>query len=180
MWYRNIKIADQGVYIPYGPGGVNLLDMLYNFCNQSVEILASGEKTIDLVKLNSLIKNSYLANFISKVVLEPDGTGYYGTYNRPSKTMTINNNYTKRDYTIFNKKVTLVPAYKHNKFISIVFEDENTPIRIIDYIPDKLYITEINRNNDITVTVNPNDVNKENLPNNVLPLIYSIKINNLY
>jgi hypothetical protein len=97
MWYRNVKTADQGVYIPYGPGGVNLLDMLYNFCNQSVEILASGEKTIDLVKLNSLIKNSYLANFISKVVLEPDGTGYYGTYNRPSKTMTINNNYTKRD-----------------------------------------------------------------------------------
>jgi hypothetical protein len=97
MWYRNIKIADQGVYIPYGPGGVNLLDMLYNFCNQSVETLASGEKTIDLVKLNSLIKNSYLANFISKVVLEPDGTGYYGTFNRPSKTMTINHNYTKRD-----------------------------------------------------------------------------------
>ena len=81
MWYRNVKTADQGVYIPYGPGGVNLLDMLYNFCNQSVETLASGEKTIDLVKLNSLIKNSYLANFISKVVLEPDGTGFYGTYN---------------------------------------------------------------------------------------------------
>jgi hypothetical protein len=97
MWYRNIKIADQGVYIPYGPGGVNLLDMLYNFCNQSVETLASGTKKIDIVKLNSLIKNSYLANFISKVVLEPDEAKLYGTYNRLSKIMTINNNYTKRD-----------------------------------------------------------------------------------
>jgi hypothetical protein len=97
MWYRNIKIADQGVYIPYGPGGVNLLDMLYNFCNQSVETLAGGTKKIDLVKLNSLIKNSYLANFISKVVLEPDEDKLYGTYNRLTKTMTINANYTKRD-----------------------------------------------------------------------------------
>jgi hypothetical protein len=38
-----------------------------------------------------------LANFINKVELEPDGTGFYGTYNRPTKTMTINANFTQRD-----------------------------------------------------------------------------------
>ena len=91
-----IILADQGVYIPYGPGGVNLLDMISKFTNDSVEMLY-GKKTINLTKLDSLIKSSYLANFINKVELEPDGTGFYGTYNRPTKTMTINANFTQRD-----------------------------------------------------------------------------------
>ena len=96
MWYRKIILADQGVYIPYGPDGVNLLDMISKFTNDSVE-MQYGKKTINIPKLESLIKNSYLANFINKVELEPDGTNFYGTYNRPSKKMTINANFTRRD-----------------------------------------------------------------------------------
>ncbi len=96
MWYRNIKIADQGVYIPRGPGGESLTDMIYNFMNQSVETV-SGRKTLNLIKLNSLVKNSFLANFISVIDLEPEGTENLGTYNTLSKRLTVNANTTLRD-----------------------------------------------------------------------------------
>jgi hypothetical protein len=96
MWYRKIILADQGVYIPYGPGGESLTDMIYNFINQSVETV-SGRKTLNLIKLNSLVKNSFLANFISVVDLEPEGTENLGTYNTLSKRLKVNANTTLRN-----------------------------------------------------------------------------------
>jgi hypothetical protein len=70
--------------------------MIYNFTNQSVETV-SGRKTLNLIKLNSLVKNSFLANFISVVDLEPEGTQNLGTYNSLSKRLTVNANTSLRN-----------------------------------------------------------------------------------
>lgn len=112
-----VILADQGVYIPRGPNGESLLDMISKFTNDSIE-MQYGKKTINISKLESLIKNSYLANFINKVELQPDGTGFYGTYHRPNKLMTINANFTKRDLE------NIVGTFEHETIHSVKPLDE--------------------------------------------------------
>ena len=92
MWYRNIVIAEQGVFNPIGPGGIDLIEMIENFFNQSIVTNSEGLKTLDLNKLNSLIQNSFLRNIISSVVPETD-INNQGSYNRKDKTLRVNANF---------------------------------------------------------------------------------------
>ena len=53
MWYRYIKLAEQGVFNPIGPGGIDLNALIESFFNQSLTTDSKGLKTLDFDKLNS-------------------------------------------------------------------------------------------------------------------------------
>ena len=91
MWYRYIKLAEQGVFNPIGPGGIDLNALIESFFNQSLIANSEGLKTLDFDKLNSLVQNSFLKNIISKVELEinPDRLG---GYNRRTKILKVDAN----------------------------------------------------------------------------------------
>lgn len=91
MWYRKIILAEQGVFNPIGPGGLDLNALIESFFNQSLKTDSEGIKTLDTEKLNLLVQNSFLKNIISKVELEtnPD---HQGTYNRRTKILRVDAN----------------------------------------------------------------------------------------
>ena len=88
MWYRKIILAEQGVFNPIGPGGLDLNALIESFFNQSLKTDSEGIKTLDFEKLNQLVQNSFLKNIISKVELETNDN-YQGRYNRRTKILTV-------------------------------------------------------------------------------------------
>jgi hypothetical protein len=41
MWYRKIILAEQGVFNPIGPGGVDLKALIESFFNQSLILISN-------------------------------------------------------------------------------------------------------------------------------------------
>jgi hypothetical protein len=91
MWYRKIILAEQGVFNPIGPGGVDLKALIESFFNQSLITDQTGVKHLDFNKINSLVQNSFLKNIISKIELE-SGTNRLGSYNNRTKVITVDSN----------------------------------------------------------------------------------------
>lgn len=91
MWYRKIILAEQGVFNPIGPDGLDLNALIESFFNQSLKTDSEGVKTLDIEKLNQLVQNSFLKNIISKVELETN-INNQGAYNRRTKILKVDTN----------------------------------------------------------------------------------------
>jgi len=91
MWYRKIILAEQGVFNPIGPGGVDLKALIESFFNQSLITDQTGVKHLDFNKINSLVQNSFLKYIISKVELESN-PNRAGSYSNKTKVITVDSN----------------------------------------------------------------------------------------
>jgi hypothetical protein len=86
MWYRNIKLAEQGVRSPVYQG-VNLKDELTKLVKESSRMY-DNKIAIDVDILNQKIRSSVLRFFISKVQMTSRDIN--GSFNQATKILTIN------------------------------------------------------------------------------------------
>jgi hypothetical protein len=86
MWYRNIKLAEQGVRSPVYQG-VNLKDELTKLVKESSRMY-DNKIAIDVDILNQKIQSSVLRFFISKVQMTSRDIN--GSFNQETKILTIN------------------------------------------------------------------------------------------